>query len=157
MADAKQSVRILLVEDNAGDAWIIQDAIKQKAAAQNQHTVIDVITEGESAVQRIQSLGEPGEPGGYHLLIADLNIPLLSGHEAIHTWRNSTHASLPVIVVTSSSASLDSLRAETMRRTFYFQKPMDLDDYLLIGDLVQSVLADPISNEATRNNPAAIS
>jgi DNA-binding response OmpR family regulator len=134
-------VRILLVEDNPGDAWIIEDSIRQHSQLYGTSGQVEVLTEGESAMKQIRELGDPCSADGFDLLIADLNLPLVSGDAIIQAWHASTHAAQPVIVVTSSTAYLETLAAEGHQGMFYFQKPMDLEQYIRIGELVQKVLA----------------
>ena len=143
----RAQVRILLVEDNPGDAWIIEDSIRQHSPLYGRGGEVDILTEGESAMKRIGELGEPGSADGFDLLIADLNLPLVSGDAIIAAWRGSKHSAQPVIVVTSSTAHLDMLAAEERQGMYYFQKPMDLEQYTQIGKLVQTVLDSSMATQ----------
>ena len=147
MSLVRKHVRILLVEDNPGDAWIIEDSIRQHSRLVGVSGEVEILTEGESAMKRIGELAEPGSADGFDLLIADLNLPMFSGDAIIAAWHGSTHSAQPVIVVTSSTAYLEKLAAEERQGMFYFQKPMDLEQYMQIGEVVQMVLGTSMATQ----------
>jgi chemotaxis family two-component system response regulator Rcp1 len=111
------SSEVLLVEDNAGDALLIGQALAEGPTAVKLHIARD----GEQA---LQILREPDfNPD---LIILDLNIPKMSGY-AVMALRPMTKT--PVVVFTASQNEKDVDRAFSLGAREYIHKPMDLDDY----------------------------
>jgi chemotaxis family two-component system response regulator Rcp1 len=108
---------VLLVEDNAGDALLIGQALEECHIPVHLHIARD----GEQA---LQILGESGfKPD---LIILDLNIPRVSGHMVLSRYHPKK---TPVVVFTASENKADVDRAFSLGANEYVHKPMDLDDY----------------------------
>jgi len=108
---------VLLVEDNAGDALLIGQALTECQISVHLHIARD----GEQA---LQILKEPDfKPD---LIILDLNIPKISGHTVLSLYQPKKTA---VIVFTASENETDVDRALSLGAREYVYKPLDLDDY----------------------------
>jgi chemotaxis family two-component system response regulator Rcp1 len=108
---------VLLVEDNAGDALLIGQALTECQISVHLHIARD----GEQA---LQILNEPDfRPD---LIILDLNIPKISGHTVLSLYEPKKTA---VIVFTASENETDVDRALSLGAKEYVHKPLDLDDY----------------------------
>jgi len=108
---------VLLVEDNAGDALLVGQALAECEISVHLHIARD----GEQA---LQILKEPDfKPD---LIILDLNIPKMSGYTVLSLYRPKKTA---VIVFTASDNEADVDRALSLGAKEYVHKPMDLDDY----------------------------
>ena len=75
--------------------------------------------------------------GGYvsrpDLVLLDLNLPLLTGHEVLEGIRaQSATRTLPVIVMSSSRASGDIVRAYLSGRIRYLHKPREFDELIQV-------------------------
>jgi chemotaxis family two-component system response regulator Rcp1 len=113
--------RILLVEDNAGDAQLMRLAFAEALPAAR----LSVVTDGEAAVHALLDGGAPPD-----LVLLDLNLPRLSGHEvlaAIRAAEDPAVRRLPVVVLSSSSAASDVERSYDLGAAAYIAKPHDLD------------------------------
>lgn len=110
----KQPYEVLLVEDNAGDALLIGQALADSPKQVHLHVARD----GEQALQLLQGF----EPD---LIILDLNIPKVSGFTVLtrHVGR------APVVVFSASENESDAERALGLGAVAYVHKPMDLEDY----------------------------
>ena len=108
---------VLLVEDNAGDALLIGQALTECRISVHLHIARD----GEQA---LQILKEPD----FHpdLVILDLSIPKISGHTVLSLYQPKKTA---VIVFTASENETDVDRALSLGAKEYVHKPLDLDDY----------------------------
>jgi len=109
---------ILLVEDNAGDALLVGQALAECTTSVHLHIARD----GEQA---LQILGEPDfKPD---LIILDLKIPRISGHSvlALHRSKKTT----PVVVFSASQSEEDVNRAFSLGARDFVHKPLDLDAY----------------------------
>jgi chemotaxis family two-component system response regulator Rcp1 len=108
---------VLLVEDNAGDALLIGQALEECQIPVHLHIARD----GEQALQILaESDFKPD------LIILDLNIPRVSGHMVLSRYRPKK---TPVVVFTASENKADVDRAFSLGANEYVNKPMDLDDY----------------------------
>src|SRR5215469_10456895 len=124
-------VRILLVEDNAGDVYLFRKALK----AAELNFELTVIDNGAEALAFFQGKGDYADSPPPDLTLLDLNLPKNDGIEVQRVIRrNERFANVPV-VVTSSSPSLPSQAAhEHLEVTRYIPKPPDLEDFLKIGE-----------------------
>jgi CheY-like chemotaxis protein len=107
---------VLLVEDNAGDALLIGQALAEALISVHLHIARD----GEQA---LQILGERGfEPD---LIILDLSLPKLSGYSVLAFCLKKT----PVVVFTASVNDRDEDRAMSLGAREFVRKPKELQDY----------------------------
>ena len=113
--------RILLVEDNPGDADLIQEVM---AESENKNEIILAV----DGVEALRCLREGPRPD---LILLDLNLPKKSGREVLGEVK-STEAfqRIPVVVLTSSEAELDLADAYRLHANCYVTKPVDLEEFL---------------------------
>jgi len=132
LARASQSSavpRILLVEDNPGDAQLVRIALAEKLPQAR----LTVVGDGESALSRLHEGGPPD------LMLLDLNIPRLSGHEVLAAVREDADPALrrlPVVVLSSSQEQADVARSYELGASSHVAKPDDVDD---LFDLVEAL------------------
>lgn len=136
-ARPRHSPCVLLVEDNEGDVFIIQEALRE-------HTVtcdVTVLSDGESALRLFDELDRTGDEPCPELVLLDLNLPRRSGHAVLERIRHSVRcSSIPVVIVTSSDSQRDLAENQRLGATAYFRKPSSLEQFLDIGKLVKSLL-----------------
>jgi chemotaxis family two-component system response regulator Rcp1 len=114
--------RILLVEDNKADALLIQEALRQVA---DDH-VVDVVTDGEQALAHLRGGGLRPD-----LVLLDLNLPRKDGREVLAEVKaDPALRSIPVIVLTTSSAPTDVAFAYAHHANCYVRKPLGMDRLL---------------------------
>ena len=109
---------ILLVEDNAGDALLIGQALAESPKPVHLHTARD----GEQA---LQILAQPD----FHpnLVILDLNIPKISAYTVLALYHPGKKT--PVVVFTSSESEAAERHAISLGASAFIHKPMDLNTY----------------------------
>jgi CheY-like chemotaxis protein len=121
---------ILLVEDNATDALMVQRAFK-KAHLLNPVQVVD---DGDKAVAYLSGQGVYADREQYPLpvlLLLDLKLPRRSGLEVLEWLRQEEGLKrLPVVVLTSSDDKSDVNRAYDLGANSYLVKPVDFDPLL---------------------------
>ena len=94
--------------------------------AQNAHPVL-VVRDGEQAVSRIDS----SDPDDIKLVLLDLKLPKVSGHDVLaHLLDKYREHCPPVVVFTSSDEPTDIRRSENLGATSYVTKPVDFESYL---------------------------
>jgi CheY-like chemotaxis protein len=117
--------QILLVEDNAGDAQLMRIAFGDVLPDAR----LSVIADGETALNTLRDGGPPD------LLLLDLNLPRLSGHELLAALRGAEDPALrrlPVVVLSSSQAASDVRRSYELGAS-HVAKPQDMDGLLAIA------------------------
>ena len=77
MSDEEKVVEILLVEDSARDAELTTEAMMEGRHQNNVHHVSD----GEEAMAYLRKEGEYADAVRPDLILLDLNMPRMSGHE----------------------------------------------------------------------------
>ena len=120
--------RILLVEDNAGDAQLMRIAFGEALPEAR----LSVITDGETALNTLLEGGPPD------LVLLDLNLPRLSGHEVLAALRSAEDPALrraPVVVLSSSQAASDVRRSYELGAS-HVAKPQDMDGLLAIAEAI---------------------
>lgn len=126
VAERGRPPEILVIDDCRGDAMLVRVAFK---AAQMPVT----ITIAASAEAGISVLGRRGEYEHYDrpdLILLDLNLTQMSGLTFLILVKNDPQfASIPVVVLTSSSAERDVDASYAEHANGYFSKPRDLDGY----------------------------
>jgi two-component system, chemotaxis family, response regulator Rcp1 len=120
--------RILLVEDNAGDAQLMRIAFGEALPDAR----LSVIADGETALSTLLEGGPPD------LVLLDLNLPRLSGHELLAGLRGAEDPALrrvPVVVLSSSQAASDVRRSYELGAS-HVAKPQDMDGLLAIAEAI---------------------
>lgn len=128
---------ILIVEDNPGDVFIMQEALREHSI----ECLVTVLSDGDQASRFFQRIEAESTTSCPDLVLLDLNLPRLSGHEVLTKIRSMSRcASLPIIVVSSSNAEADLTANKRLGATDYFQKPSSLDEFMKLGAKVNSYL-----------------
>lgn len=131
--------RILLVEDNAADIYLFRQAL-QLAGLTFELTVIQ---DGDEALTVARSDPKRSAIGIPDLLVLDLNLPKVGGYQVLEAVRhNPDLARLAVVIVTSSEASQDYEKCAALGVSRYIPKPLELDDFLRIGEIIKKLLAE---------------
>jgi CheY-like chemotaxis protein len=121
---------ILVVEDEPSDFELVELAFAKLKAA----CVIQWVHDGEEARQYLAGECQFKDRSRFPLpglVIADLNMPRLTGHELL-AWLKSqpSLATIPLIVMTSSNHRPDIERAYAAGAAGYFLKPTSFDDLI---------------------------
>ena len=119
-------IRVLLVEDNPGDAELTRDTL----LAGKLHLTIDVAEDGEDALRRLGEMAARDPAGLPDLILLDLNLPGLSGREVLGDLRaDEALRRIPVVVLTSSDAEQDIVRSYELGANCYVTKPVGLSAF----------------------------
>ncbi len=122
-----ERIEILLIEDDAGDTLMIKEAFEDNKITNN----LTCITDGEQAVDYLLRRGDHTDAARPDLILLDLNLPRLSGHEVLAEIK--AHEELrviPVVVLTTSAAEEDILRSYQLHANAYVTKPVDFDQFI---------------------------
>jgi CheY-like chemotaxis protein len=133
-----RTLQILLIEDNSLDAFLVEQALTE-------HHIpfkLTVVNDGGLAIDYLDHMGELGVNPCPDLVLLDLHLPKVEGPEILRALRKHPDcAQTPVIIVTSSDAPEDRNRVAVLGISHYFRKPSDLNAFLDLGRIVDSVTA----------------
>ncbi len=137
--DGHPRLRILLVEDNRADVFLVEEAIKAHGVPAEIHSVEDG-AEAVAVIERAESDPDAFFPG---IVVLDLNLPKKSGAEVLRLMRQSPRfKTLPVIVLTSSDSIRDRTEVARLGANRYFRKPATYDEFLKVGAVLNEMLAE---------------
>jgi CheY-like chemotaxis protein len=137
MAADSRKIQIWLVEDSEADELLMRQALKLVGM----NCEFRVSEDGEKAIDFIEALDAGDSAAGPHVVLLDLNLPRKGGAKVLERIRQSPKCgSVPVVVVTSSDSPGDKGQASRLGATRYFQKPLDLGEFMKLGPLVREVL-----------------
>lgn len=124
--------RVLLVEDNPGDAELTRLAFEE-AGVECELTVAE---SGERALELLES---PTDGDRYRpdLILLDLNLPGINGNEVLRNVKSSDGLKrIPVIAISSSAADTDVRESYDLHVNSYIQKPMDMAGFVEIVQVI---------------------
>jgi CheY-like chemotaxis protein len=129
-AGAAKMGRILLVEDNPGDARLTIEAFREAGAA----GLITAVDDAYEALAMLRQEGRHAGIGQPDLILLDLNLPRMHGREFLAIVKAEPRfMRIPVIVLSTSQAPDDIRSAYDLRANCYIAKPMNLDDLVAVA------------------------
>lgn len=127
-----ESVRLLLVEDNPADVFLMEAALEFSTSSVR----LTVARDGQEALDLLGGTVEEDLP---NLILLDLNMPRMNGFELLAALRgDDALAHLPVVVFTTSHAPADVKRAYALQANSYVSKPATLDEFLRLVELLEA-------------------
>ncbi|MEU7918054.1 response regulator [Micromonospora zamorensis] len=132
-ADSAQPVRILVVDDDPGDVLMIEEAL----ADSDVDKVIDVVSDGEEAMEFLRAEGRHEDARRPDVILLDLNMPRMDGRQVLGAVKQDEDLrTIPIVVLTTSNADTDIVGSYTLQANAYVTKPIDLDDF---NDVVRRI------------------
>ncbi|ESQ91321.1 hypothetical protein ABAC460_07070 [Asticcacaulis sp. AC460] len=124
--EIERSARVLLVEDNRGDAMLTCRAFKR--AQRVRHIVVAETGEkGLSILRREDGFDDADRPD---IILLDLNLPGIGGHDFLSEVKSDPALRcIPIIVLSSSSARADVVGSYNRHANGYITKPVTIDAY----------------------------
>jgi CheY-like chemotaxis protein len=137
IAQMTEKFHIWLVEDSEADELLMRQAIK----LDGMDCDFQVSEDGEKAIDFIDAIDRTESVPQPHIVLLDLNLPRKSGARVLERIRQSPKCGrMPVVIVTSSDSPSDKGQVARLGATRYFQKPLDLGEFMKLGPLVREVL-----------------
>ncbi len=122
-------VDILLVEDNPGDVRLTREALKEAKVRNALH----VATDGVEALAFLRREGPFKKAVRPNLVLLDLNLPRKNGREVLAEMKEDPELRrIPVVILTTSQAEQDIIKAYDLHVNCYINKPVDLDQFLQV-------------------------
>jgi CheY-like chemotaxis protein len=137
-AAAGDPVRVLLVEDDEGDAVLTRLALDRCPTPNTHETVGD-------GAEAIEWLRNAGGPDGVDLVLVDLRMPVLDGFELLERLKAEHDLQqLAVVVLTTSNRMEDRDRAHGLGAHAYVTKETSFTVY---RDVLEGLLSDVARRE----------
>jgi CheY-like chemotaxis protein len=147
MRDKKNTVTIVIAEDDEDDYILTRDAFAESRLINNLVWVHD----GEELLDYLTRHGEYAAPESSPrpaLILLDLNMPRMDGREALERIKtDASLRSIPVVVLTTSRDEEDIVRSYDLGVNSFIQKPVSFSDFAqalrLLGTYWLEVVALP--------------
>jgi len=132
--DSWQSIQILLVEDNPGDVDLTREALEGAKV----HNRLHVVDDGAKAIDFLHRRGEYADSPRPDLILLDLNLPKKDGRQVLTEIKADPElADIPIVVLTTSAADEDILRAYRLHANCYITKPVDFKQFLSVVEAIE--------------------
>ena len=116
-------LNLLLVEDNDDHAYVIERSLSRLPAIASIFRTAD----GPEALSLLLGQDQPPDWEQPDLILLDLNLPKVSGHDVLHRIKDDAQTQgIPVVILTTSDAEADRARAMVSHANSYVVKPIDL-------------------------------
>lgn len=122
-------INILLVEDNPADVRLTEEAFKEGGILNKLYVAKD----GEEALSMLACNGSNSRIPRPDLILLDLNLPRKDGREVLEQIKDDESLKrIPVVILTTSNAQQDILKAYDLHANCYITKPVDLDQFFTV-------------------------
>ena len=129
-----RAIEILMVEDNPGDVRLTREALIS-GKVRNQ---LQVVEDGAAALDYLYRRPPYEDAQRPDLILLDLNLPKKDGREVLAVIKTDPSLRLiPVVVLTTSQAEEDVLRAYHLNANCFVTKPVDLDQFNRIVQAIE--------------------
>jgi CheY-like chemotaxis protein len=135
MREVGRPIEILLVEDNPGDVRLTREALTANKIRNTLHVVAD----GVQALAFLRKQGKHANAPRPNLILLDLNLPKKDGREVLAEIKGDPDLRrIPVVVLTTSGAEEDILKAYDLNANCYVTKPVNLDSFIQVVKSIES-------------------
>ncbi|MBN3869442.1 MAG: response regulator [Nostoc sp. JL33] len=126
-------IEVLLVEDNPGDAELTRIALEDSKISIH----LNVVEDGVEAMAFLRKQEKYVKAAHPDIVLLDLNLPRKDGREVLAEMKGDENLKrIPVVILTTSQAEEDILKAYNLSANCYITKPVDFDQFVKI---VQSI------------------
>ena len=134
-ADGAYPIEILLVEDNPGDVRLVQEAMR----AAKMRNRMSVVEDGVDAMAFLRREGHFADAPRPDLILLDLNLPRKDGREVLAEVKADPQLRrIPVVVLTTSQAEEDVLRAYDLHANCFVTKPVQFEQFMQVVQAIDN-------------------
>ncbi len=124
---------ILLIEDNPGDARLMEEAFKDGKVK----NILHIIDDGVEATDFLFKRNKYSNAPRPDLIILDLNLPKKNGQEVLAEIKADPGLRIiPVIILSISNADEDIIRSYNLHANCFLNKPINLNKFF---EVVKSI------------------
>lgn len=122
----QRPMRFLIVEDDMDHAHVIMRTIKKERILNR----VDHAIDGLQAWEMLNQEGEYADKPRPDIIILDLKMPKMNGHELLERIREHKELRrIPVVMMTTSDAERDRMQAYENNVNSYLVKPLDFQQF----------------------------
>jgi CheY-like chemotaxis protein len=141
-ASAVPAARILVIEDNCSDVFLLDRALKE----QDLRFELVHLRNGDEALGYIRRQGAYTDAQVPNLILVDLNLSKFTGQDILRAIRSARHlGDVPVCVWSSSRSGRDEAVLKELGVSQFITKPSGLDQFIEIGKTIKVLLGAPES------------
>ncbi|MGB4499060.1 MAG: response regulator, partial [Methylococcaceae bacterium] len=116
-------MRVLLVEDNLINQRLATELMEIRGID------VTVANNGQEAILKLNAVA----PDFYHVVLMDLQMPIMDGYKATHYLRSdSRYAELPIIAMTAHAMIEERERCEKIGMNGHISKPIEPDNFYAV-------------------------
>jgi two-component system response regulator len=124
-----RTIDILMVEDDPGDVRLTREALKGSKVLHS----LNVVEDGVAALDYLRKAPPYQDAVRPDIVLLDLNLPRKDGREVLAAMKQDPALrTIPVVILTTSQAEEDVLRAYNLNANCYVTKPVDFDQFMRI-------------------------
>lgn len=124
-----RSIEILLIEDSPGDVRLTQEVFRDGRVRNN----LSVVGDGVQALAFLRKQAPYLQAPCPDLILLDLNLPKKDGRTVLEEIKADEKLKrIPVVILTTSSAEEDIVKAYDLHANCYISKPIDLEQFIQV-------------------------
>ncbi|MEH2376344.1 response regulator [Nostoc sp.] len=128
-------IQVLLVEDNPGDAQLTRIALEESKISIH----LNVVEDGVEAMAFLRKQEKYVKAAHPDIILLDLNLPRKDGREVLAEIKGDENLKrIPVVILTTSQAEEDILKAYNLFANCYISKPVDFDQFVKIVESIEN-------------------
>ena len=123
------------MEDSPSDTELTVEALKDFKVRNH----VSIVEDGVQAMQFLRRQDPYAGVPRPDLIMLDLNLPRKDGREVLADIKGDDHLkTIPIVVLTTSRAEQDILRAYQLNANCYINKPVDFNQFLEVVRCIES-------------------
>ena len=120
------AIHVLLIEDDDIHAMIVEKGFRSSGAP----GTIDRVRDGEAGVAYVRREGHYADRPRPQLILLDLKLPRLDGHEVLRILKSDDNFNMiPIVVLSTSAADNDVQNASRSHANSYLVKPVNFAEF----------------------------
>lgn len=120
-----RDVTIVVAEDDPDDRMLAEEALEQAGIT----NPVEWVKDGVELLDWLQVNDE-----GRVIVLLDINMPRMDGHEALQKLRERERGSVVVVMLTTSTQEEDVVRSYGLGVNSYLRKPLNPDDFATLAE-----------------------
>jgi CheY-like chemotaxis protein len=132
---AKETYTVLLADDSEDDRLLLRRALRKKP----RFALVGEVYDGEAAIAWLAGQGDYKDREKFpfpDVLMLDLKMPRMTGHEVLAWLQTRTFSNLRVVVVSGSFLPRDIARSRELGADAYFKKEaQEEQQYAMLSDI----------------------
>jgi len=122
-------IEILLVEDSPGDVRLTQEVFREGRVRNN----LNVVGDGVQALAFLRRQEPYPQAPCPDLILLDLNLPKKDGRSVLEEIKaDEKLRRIPIVILTTSNAEEDIVKAYDLHANCYISKPIDLEQFIQV-------------------------